>query len=378
MRNLTRRDAVAVILIALVCGVVSTLPALSLIHGWSIDALTALRWQAFGARHGPASASVAVIAVDEETYQTPPFKGSPTLTWTTEIGRVLNAVIDGGAKVVGFDIVFPTSIEQSELPFGDDLLGARMQGFDRPFLRSLAKGAAAGKVVLGETLSGEGPSPGQRIAVGQQKNIRALNVFSDPDDVVRRVPLTFRADDKKIPSMALELAARALDTEPVLGENGSVTLAGYLIPGAVPNTLTLNFEGGDNDIRTFSLADLRACVERDNTDFFRREFADKIVIVGTLLGSEDRKLTSKRFATGFDGSRAPRCALPPAQPSAGQFKRSSIAGVYIHATAAHNLMARDAVVEPGRLPATLIAVAFAALAALAARMLAPGVAAVVF
>jgi len=378
VRSFTKRDAVAVILIAAVCGVVSTLPPFNLIHGWSIDALTALRWEAFGARRDPAAAPVTVVAIDEETYQTPPFNGSPTLTWTTELGRVLSAVVDGGARVVGFDIVFPTSIEQSELPFGEDLLGARMRGFDRPFLRSLATGAAAGKVVLGETLSGDRPSPGQRIAVGQQKNIRALNVFSDLDGVVRRVPLTFGADGEKIPSMALELAARALHTEPVLAENGSVTLAGYLVPGAVPNTLTLNFEGGADDVQTFSLADLRACVERNNTEFFRRAFADRIVIFGTLLGSEDQKFTSKRFATGLDGARAPRCALAPAQPSPGQFKRSSIAGVYIHATAVQNLMARDAVVEPGRLASTMIAIAFGALAALAARMMAPAAAALVF
>src|SRR6266404_8300916 len=59
--------------------------------------------------------------------------------------------------------VFPTSIEQSEIPFGDDLLGGRMRGFDRAFLRSLATGASAGKVVLGEVLSGDRsirPSPG--------------------------------------------------------------------------------------------------------------------------------------------------------------------------------------------------------------------------
>ena len=114
------------------------------------------------------STAVVVIAIDEETYQTPPFKGSPTVTWTTEVGRVLSAVIDGGAKVVGFDIVFSTSIEQSEIPFGDDLVGGRMRGFDRAFLRSLARGSSAGKVVLGEVLGGDDrPSPGQRIAVGQ-------------------------------------------------------------------------------------------------------------------------------------------------------------------------------------------------------------------
>jgi adenylate cyclase len=145
-----RRDAVAIILVAVASGLVSAFPPFSLAHGWSIDALTALRWEFFGARRDPASTPVAVIAIDEETYQTPPFKGSPTLTWTAEVGRVLNAVIDGGAKAVGFDIVFPTSIEQSEIPFGDDLLGSRMRGFDRAFLRSLATGASAGKVVLGE------------------------------------------------------------------------------------------------------------------------------------------------------------------------------------------------------------------------------------
>ena len=373
-----RRDAVAIILVAIASGLVSAFPPFSLAHGGSIDALTALRWEFFGARRDSASTPVAVIAIDEETYRTPPFKGSPTLTWTTEIGRVLNAVIDGGAKVVSFDIVFPTSIEQSEIPFGDDLLGARMRGFDRAFLRSLATGSSAGKVVLGETLRGDRPSPGQRIAVGQQKNIRALNIYSDPDEVMRRIPLTFPADGKQVPSMALELASRALNTEPVLAKDGSVTLAGYLIPSAVPNTLTLNFEGGANDVQTFSFADLHGCVERNNTDFFHREFAGKVVIFGALLDSEDRKITSKRFATGLDGSRAPRCALPPAPPTAGQFKRSSIAGVYIHATAVHNLMARDAIVEPGALPATIIAIVFAALAALAARVLAPGAAALVY
>lgn len=378
MGSVIRRDAIAIILIALACGIVFVLPPFNLIHGWSIDALTALRWEAFGAHRDPATMPVAVIAIDEETYQTPPFKGSPLLIWTTEIGRVLNAVIDGGAKVVGFDIVFPKSIEQSELPFGDDLLGARMRGFDRAFLRSLATGSAAGKVVLGETLRGDRPSPGQRIAVGQQKNIRALNVQTDSDEVVRRVPLTFPGDGKPVPSMALELASRALNTEPRLAEDGSVTLAGYRIPSAVPNTLTLNFEGGGDGVQTYSFADLRACVERNNADFFHREFAGKVVIFGTQLDSEDRKFTSKRFATGLDGSRASRCALPAAQPTAGQFRRSSIPGVYVHATAVDNLIARDAVVELGPLSTAMIAIVFAVLASLAARMLAPGTATLVY
>src|SRR5215471_14062996 len=189
-----RRDAIAVIVVAVFSGFITLLPPISFIHGWSIDVLTALRWQAFGPQRDAKAAPAVVVAIDEETYETPPFKGSPTPTWTTEIGRVLSAVLDGGAKVAGFDIVFSTSIEQSEIPFGDDVVGTKLRGFDRPFLRALAGGAAAGKVVLGEVWRTEGaiaPSPGQRIAVRQQQNIRPLNVYSDPDDVVRRVPLTF-------------------------------------------------------------------------------------------------------------------------------------------------------------------------------------------
>ena len=381
MSSAIRRDVIAIILVALAFGVSVVAPPSGFFHSWSLDVLTGLRSQVFGMRHDPAASPVVVIAIDEETYETPPFKGSPTLTWTTEIGRILDAVIDGGAKVVGFDVVFQTSIEQSEIPFGDDLVGGRMRGFDRTYLRSLAKGASGGKVVLGEVLRSNGrirPSPGQRIAVGQQKNIRPLNIYSDADDVVRRVPLTFPGDSKPIPSMALELASRALNSEPDIGEDGSVTLAGYRVPDTVPNTLTLNFEGGADDVRTFSLADLRACVEGNDRDFFRREFSGKTVLFGSLLDQEDRKLTSKRFATGLEGSRAPRCALPPALSAANQFKRSSIAGVYVHATAVRNLIGRDAVVETGRLPTAFIAVVFAALAASAARLLAPGAAAAAY
>jgi len=369
MRRIAKRDILAVTIIALVTGIVSASPALEIVQGLSIDVLTTLRWRFFGDRRGPASAPVVVVAIDQESYQTPPFKGSPTLTWTGEIGRVLTAIVDGGAKVVGFDIIFPTSIEQSEIPFGGEMLGARMHGFDREFLRALAMTSAAGKVVLGEDQSSR-PSPGQMAAVRQQSNIRALNVSTDSDDVVRRLPLTFVINGKPVPSMAVELASRALDAKPELTPNGTMTLAGYQIPSAVPNTLTLNFRGDGQDIPTFSFADLRACVENGDSTFFRREFDGKVVLFGTLLDLEDRKLTSMRFVTGFDGARAPRCALA-APATAGHGRRSSIAGVYIHATAVDNLINRDAVIELRRPITTIIAIAFALLAAIAARMLAP-------
>jgi adenylate cyclase len=381
MRSVIGRKSIAIIVIAVASGLISAFPPFSYLHGWSLDVLTALRWEAFGPRHDGATSPVAVIAIDEETYETPPFKGSPTPTWTTEIGRVLTAVLDGGAKVAGFDIVLANSIELSEIPFGDTSLGSRMRGFDRPFLLSLRAGASAGKVVLGEILRDEGalgPSTGQRIAVGQQKNIRPLNIYTDSDQVVRRVPLAFPGNGTQVPSMALELASRAQKAEPVFAEDGSVTLAAYRIPSAVQNTLTLNFDGGADDFQTFSLADLRACVERNDQEFFRRHFADRVVIFGTLLDELDRKQTSKRFATGLERSAAPRCAPAAAPSTVARFGRSSIAGVYIHATAVSNLLFRDALVELGGQPTTALAIGFALLIAIAARLFAPATAASIY
>jgi serine phosphatase RsbU (regulator of sigma subunit)/CHASE2 domain-containing sensor protein len=371
MDPVRRRAAAAGALIALSAGLVAASPALDGLRGFSIDLLTMLRWRAFGDVHLQSSSPAVVLALDEETFRTPPFEGSPSVTWTPEIGRVLTAIIDGGAKVVGFDIVFPTSIEQSAVPFGDETLGARLRGFDRDYLRALALGARAGKVVLGEVQHQDIPvlpSPGQRAAVGFGRNIRALNVYNDPDGVIRRMPLVFMVDGEPVPSMAAELAARA---------TGAPASAKVATAGAVAETITLNFAGGADDIPTFSLADLRACVEKDDKDFFRRQFDGKVVLIGTVLDVEDRKITSKRFATAPEGARAERCALTT--PAVGQtFARDSISGVYIQATAVNNLLRGDALIEFGRVSTGIASFTLAAFAVAAALALGPTGAALTF
>jgi serine phosphatase RsbU (regulator of sigma subunit) len=365
------RAATAAFLIALAAGLVASSPALDGFRGLSIDLLTMLRWRAFGNAHALASSPVVVVALDEETFRTPPFEGTPSVTWTPEIGRVLTAIIDGGAKAVGFDVVFPTSIEQSAVPFGEETLGARLRGFDRDYLRALALGARAGKVVLGEVQHQDNPvlpSPGQRAAVGFGRNIRALNVYNDPDDVIRRMPLAFTVDGEPAPSMAAELAARAA---------GAPAPAKVATAGAVPGTITLNFAGGADDIPTFSLADLRACAEKDDKDFFRRHFDGKVVLIGTVLDVEDRKITSKRFATAPESASVARCALPT--PAVGQtFARDSISGVYVQATAVSNLIRGDTLIEFDRISTGIAAFALAGLAVAAALAFGPAGAALTF
>jgi len=85
----TTRDRLVVAAIALVCAAASVSPAARPIRGLSLDILTALRWEMFGRRQDPATSPAVVVAMDEETLRAAPFNGSPMITWTGEIGRVL-------------------------------------------------------------------------------------------------------------------------------------------------------------------------------------------------------------------------------------------------------------------------------------------------
>lgn len=374
MRRIGGRDIFVAILIALLAGAIFTSPLLQTLQGLSLDILTGLRGKMIGERRDPATSPVVIVAIDGETYDTPPFKGSPTQTWTREIGRVLGSISEGGAKVIGFDVIFKNSIEQSEIPFGDAPLGARMRGFDREYLIALRQISDNGKLVLGEILSNDRPEPPYRAQLlAVRNNVRALNVHTDADDIIRRMPLTFSIDGKPVPAMAVELAARALGAKVEIAPSGAAALAGYAIPSAVPNTLTLNFRGLGRDVPTFSFADLRACVEKGDRDFFRRAFEGKVVLLGTILNFEDRKLTSMRLSGGYDGTPSARCALP-APASTAQKARSDVAGVFVHAAAVRNLIERDAVTELGFPARSLLTVVFALVVACAACMLAPAAA----
>jgi adenylate cyclase len=371
MRRIGGRDIVAALLIALVAGAIFTSPPLQTLQGLSLDLLTALRGKIVGDRRDPATSPVVVVAIDGETYDTPPFKGSPTQTWTREIGRVLGSITEGGAKVIGFDVIFPSSIEQSEIPFGDAALGGRMKGFDRDYLIALRQISDGGKLVLGEILSNDHPEvPYRAQQVAVRNAVRALNVHTDHDDVIRRMPLSFVIEGRPVPAMAVELVARATGAKPEIERSGATELSGYAIPSAVPNTVTLNFRGLGRDIPTFSFADLRACVEKGDRDFFRRAFDGKVVLLGTALNFEDRKLTSMRLSGGYDGTPAERCALP-APASTPQKARSDVAGVFVHATVVRNLIEHDATTELGFPMRTILTIVFAAIIACAASIFAP-------
>ena len=160
------------------------------------------------------------------------------------------------------------------------------------------------------------------------------------------MPLSFTVDGKPVPVDGGR-ARRARTRRNAEIDRPARRIVRLAIPSAVPNTLTLNFRGLGRDIPTYSFADLRACVEKGDKDFFRRAFDGKVVLFGTVLDVEDRKMTSKRFRAAMTGAPAP--AMRPARPDERPRRRPGvdIAGVFVHATAVRNLIERDAVTELG-------------------------------
>jgi adenylate cyclase len=329
------REIAVAAAIAAVASIFPATPWGERVAGLSLDAGFALRHAVFGPARGPEDSNVVVIAVDEETHRTPPFGGLPQALWTREIAPVLNAVLEAEAKIVAFDLIFPTSIERL------------VPGFERDFLRSLRAGAREGRMLLGKVQHQTqpiAPFQGQSFAVGHAENIRSVNLLADRDDAIRRVPLFFEAEGpggttRRETAFALEIAARMAGMRPE-EKDGTVSFAGRRIPGGHDNAMLVDFVGGGREVPAFSLADLRACAEKNDEAFFKRHFAGKAVLVGVVLDVEDRKITSKRFMTGPEGASAgPRCALAPrADLVKANFTREAIPGVLIHAAAIENFL----------------------------------------
>jgi class 3 adenylate cyclase/CHASE2 domain-containing sensor protein len=372
---LRRRDWVTAVAVALlVCIALGTTPLRGL-DGVSIDLLFWLRRHLAPPSPGRHDPTTVIVAVDEETYHREPFDVLPNAAWTREIARVLNALVEADAKVVGFDAIYPTSLESI----------ASGSGLDRDFLLALHKAAQPDKIVLGEAQHQEfpiHPFAAQIFAVGE-RNIRSLNLFRDGDDVIRRIPLMFAREvegggSTAEPSLALELASRAVGAPPTPLPDGRLALAGKPIPGSEDNTMLVNFIG-DDAIPTYSLADLQACAAQGNTAFFREHFAGKVVLLGAVLDLEDRQLTSQRFVTEPEHpSSGARCVYPPMTGLfRGDLVRDTIPGVYVHAAAVDNLLRGEALRMLPPLADWVVVPALALAAALLTMLLAPSIAGLV-
>lgn len=365
------RDWIAAAVVSVIVAWLFSLPAFDRLQGFGVDSLFWLREQIFS-QPSPAESPSVVIAVDEETYRQQPFKDTPYALWTPLMAEVVDGLIAADASVIGLDVIFPTSV-QSLLP-----------GYDRDFLVALRKAAQQNKIVLAKfqhTIRATAPFPGYEFAVGGSTNIRATNLLTDRDDVVRRFPLFLIGLDGSREyhesSFSLELAKR------MRGKTASVTdgiarLGERPIPSDARLGAYINFRGGD-PIPTYSLADIYACLRAGRSDFIAEHFRGKAVVIGAILDVEDRKLTSRRYIGGSEGPyKTPRCVLPElADIHDPTLYRRNTPGVYIQAQAVNDLIRGDTPSEVSRLANGAIVAAACGFAAVLAFVAQPYLAALI-
>ena len=296
--------------------------------GLSIDLLYLLAHKTGLERAALAGDRTIVIAIDEETYRRPPFQGVPQALWTPQVATVLNAVLDGGAKVVGLDTIFSTSASSV------------VSNYDKDLRQSLNRGNKEGRIVLGSVQHQThpiAPDRGLIMAVGGANNVRAANALEDEDGIIRRMPLGFSTQTGFETSFAAELYRRASGRDLQVSAEGA-TIDGRVPQGVSGNALAINFMPAKALPPIYSFADLFACAEAGKADYFAEHFSGRTVLIGAVLDVGDRLLTSRRFVKSIDGTNyAERCVHPVMTELWNATPRDTIPGVYLHAATIDDL-----------------------------------------
>ncbi len=369
------RDLLASICVAALSALLLAGPWSDRLDGLSIDTLHWLRGlrSEFAAPPPRPEIPLAVIAIDEATYRAQPFRDAPRVMWTREIAQVLDALRTNDVAVVGIDVIFPISMEKY------------LRGFDREFLVALRNLAKDDRVVLAKVQHSAAPiapHAGQSYAVGHGRNIRVVNLLEDQDGTIRRAPLTFALTGgdgamRREPAFATEIAKRLAGVEISLSPTGALEFDGRGIPGTKDNALNLNFDTGPSALAVHSFADIYACAKAGRSDYLRRHFAGKAVLIGLVVDVEDRKLTAARFATrNLLRAGAPSCGeMPITAEAVGMAAltndRDSLPGVFVHAAAIANILRQDGLRLPDRSGQAALLLALGCAAALLAMFFVP-------
>ena len=277
-------------------------------------------------RAAPESRPVAIVALDERSLESPELLPYPRALFAPVWARLLEALARADARAVGFDLLFTFTANRLA------------PDYDRPFLEALS--THRDRVVLARSAHALPAPPFLAALDADDHSLGLVEVGADADGVHRHVRRSHRTESEEVPSLAAALLARA-QGRPM---PSSVLLAPREAAEAIP---------------TYAIVDVLRCAE-SSPETLAAAFSGRIVLVGSTLPDEDRKLSTARFLK-------PASAGPPLAPcglrSLGSSHAASalIPGVHLHA------MAIDAV-ERGHLTRTVPRWGIALIAALVAGM----------
>ena len=286
---------------------VAALLAGSVVAGWGrpiwvdgpvLDLLVAARAAIPGGDHD-APLPVAVVALDARSLAAPELASYPRTFLAPVWATVLDATTTAGARAVGFDFLFAYSANRFT------------PGFDTPFLAAL--GRHRERVVLARSAATL-PAPAFLAALLNDETALGLTEVSpDADGVYRRMPATLATSDGPRPTLAGALVRRAQGP-------------------AMPPEVVLAPRHHPERIPTYAVVDVLRCATQA-PDALRAAFAGRIVLLGSTLPEEDRRVSSSRYLG------PPRTAGPPLHPCglrrlpASDADSPSVPGVFLAALA---------------------------------------------
>ena len=268
-------------------------------------------------RPPPAPSKVVVVAIDEKSLASETLASTPRVLFGPYYAELLDGLFQGGAKAVGFDIIFnytATRFAAIDPSYDDALLASLAKHRDRVVLARTATMTVAepfAAAVFDSTRDAQRDEP---------LSIAYLELVPSEDGVQRWIYSNYpAADGTRLPTLAARLSEIA---------GGPGNAPPFLLAPTAPL----------ESLPTYAIADVLNCV-KSNPQAVREAFADKVVLIGSNLAEEDRKRAPDRFlkwpssSTRTDGFGCGLQALGPSAPDS-----DTVPGVHIHAAAVGSLL----------------------------------------
>lgn len=269
---------------------------------------------------------VVVVAVDYRSLNAPEIAIYPRPMMAPVWKDLIDSLAEAEVRAIGFDFLF--------LYRANDFLRGHpandlLKGYDTKFLQALRRNKD--KVVIGRsgTLL---PAQYFRIAVDVRNNPKAVAAFDiDPDD----------------DNVLRTISRYVTDRE----GNALISLAGALIEtagaGPMPDKVRLAPRRHLEALEHYSLIDVLRCAALEPARV-REVFANRVVLVGSALPAEDRKVTAGRYLPEPEFDRqavevSAGCDLTARGDTSEN--DSTTAGVFAHAEAVRAVLEDDLVTQ---------------------------------
>ena len=288
------RRCIAIVLIGLVCGgIMIILLSTGLFRGIELKSLD-FRFLCRGTI--PTNDKIVIIGTDEEALDK---IKDPFIFWSPYFADVIKAVAGGGARAMGLD--FLQTIALKKKVEGEDLDGvmadALMEAQNVIMINLLRWDNTIGG------LKALNPLP-RYLYASDPDNIGFSNLTIDNDGCVRRQTLLLNDTESNIYAyIGLKVIAKYLNSN--IEKKGDHILVGdYTIPVNSYNEMLINFAGPSGTFPIISFYKVWQLSRQGKTDFFKRNFKDKIVLIGPgNIYSQDFKPTPFYRSQYYTGTR---------------------------------------------------------------------------